>query len=1215
MGLPLFELSETDNELDKILFDLNQPDEAFEAARRVQSMRDTVRSVGMNPDEATPRSNLFWDILDTIDAPRQGVAGVIDAALRGDIFSEGVGTGWRRGQTENISSSDIIRRQGWIENPIARGVVGFAADMVTDPLSWLSFGTAGVAKAGGKALTKAGLGLKDDIARTLVERGLDVVQESNALDDIFKAGDMLQRSSRRVSTTGSDAVRSLATQEMEKAGRVLERYGIAPEKFTLAGEDVFEKTAFNIGRELPFLGHVAGSSSDYRKIQLMADAGPVGQALSLFSDITANVLKPGKVKVASLDVSDDLLNAWDNVRLFANHSMEKARTYAAALEEVPVVGSVMAAGERGMKFLAEANKSLVRIFNQKALTGAAANENRLDFLNYREAARTIANDETISVLGDALQNPDLQRHVLLTIDGFAMDAIKSGTLADESLALAQINRLRDLQELPEDAAQLFKTALPPEMDVAFRQKYMEFMQSPASQELKDGVTRVMGHMDKLSKEEALDGLQNGFLEYYVPHRYLNLNRKKGGKVGTDLAWKEKRTYSTLTEAFEEGALIADTDLASIIQSRTFSSLNLRAQRNYWRRLAFEEGLDPQAVQALYREAFENPKGEAAALLSRKGINLDRLTAARNMAAFEKGKLIPQEQKALKEMIAGDPAANAKLAELSAEFGAKVHFEQWLSGSKPLDAKLPMEYLGELGEKVKIPGGKEEVFLPKEIARAFRETTAAKDMVKEWFGGSEIGKAMLGVLDYGTNLFKRVNTLPWPAYWGQNLIGDRYRQLTAGAAAMDPGIHARTWNVLSGKGAIKTRSGQIIDKPTLQRVMKQFGIQYTSNDMLEMVRSFGQADVERMLAKKNRLTANLMSGKVGVALEQAQDRLTRGFDGFFRVSHVIHRLEQGDTIADAVRGTNELYFNYRDLSPVESSLFRRFYMFYGYMSKATKATLNDLFTNPGNITAQIRGTKAFSEFFSDPKAAPTADEVDLKLLASATQSEQLSHPIGKTPEGKVIFGRGFAAPLNAVMGAFSLQSPRNLTIGEVTGALADSAVRTAQKQFAAANPWINAAAQRISGKNLYFDRPLDAEFLRKLPSITEIGKRLSQFSHTDIPADITEWVGDTKVTKWVMDFLDAEPDGKGRYVVNPAKHWALTNLIPGMGRFVSTVGNFANTDIPTSAALTRFLAGVNIEDGDISRTFLASHRAELERMMRAHNVSRRAKRLGEGVIEE
>jgi hypothetical protein len=168
---------------------------------------------------------------------------------------------------------------------------------------------------------------------------------------------------------------------------------------------------------------------------------------------------------------------------------------------------------------------------------------------------------------------------------------------------------------------------------------------------------------------------------------------------------------------------------------------------------------------------------------------------------------------------------------------------------------------------------------------------------------------------------------------------------------------------------------------------------------------------------------------------------------------------------------------------------------------------------------------------------------------------------------------------------------------VVNATAESGRRTLQKQFASANPFINSAAQLVSGKNLYFDKPLDAAFLRRLPSLEAMAEKIGMNSYTDIPKDIDSF------TKW---FLNAVPDGQGRLVADPGKYWALVNLIPGLGRALASANTIANPDISKSRGMLPLFTGVRVEEQDPERSFLGGLNQSLDQLAQEKSYQLRKK---------
>lgn len=1155
-----------------------------------------VSNAGLDPELAQPRSNLFMDILDTLDAPRQGVAGVVDAALRGDIFDPEVGTGWRRGQTENITASDIFRRHDIIDNPIARGVTGFAADVLTDPLTYLTLGTGSAAKAGGRALTEAGMALKNTGVERLIGLGVtDTIEQSKILDEVFRGVSRGQEALKGLSK-GDNALDAKKLEDSKDLFSALFR------EDEVLNKDLFEKTKLRIGASVPFLGHLQDSKTATE--ELLETPGIVGQTLRALGA----TLKPGKLNIANFELSDEAAQAFKNINSYAN---TKLGELGGALASLPVVGGALGrTGEAAADFFKTAANQFQKAFHRKAIVGATNNQLFDEYQNTISGIKTIARDRALTTIGeDGLKNQDDLKDAWLLIDELGAAAAQRGNLKPEQ-AQSIMRRLAASGDVTEGDLTLLRDGFNSPLDELgntpeslFRSELEAKLADP---DIKDSVkvmaTKLMSTFDELALQEADQGIKNGFLEYYVTHKYRDPARNPFAKPspGKATSFTEGRKYTTLSDAFEQGGKVADIDVPKLLEWRIGKSLTLQAQRSFAHRLMLENSIPEHIVKSLYQEAIYDPNGPAAQVLRRNRWDFQPV----DLAQLGEGASTAQRARILgKEAAARTPEEKQLLAMSHADMNDYMHKTMWAGGYRPKDGNLPDGLLGEIGKEVDIPGGG-KMYLPTPIADAYKETIASRDLFKEKFGDTAVGRTFVKATDQATSMFKKFVTLPFPAYWAQNFFGDRFRQMMGGLNAMEPGVQARAYSVLNGSSAIRNASGQVLDKPTLERIIKENGLNYSVSDYLGTIDSFGDMNVDKFLRTKKGMLSNLVSKEKGskkALMTQVHDKFQRSFDGFFRVSEIVRRFEQGDNLPDAIRGANEMYFNYKNMTPVEASYLRRFYMFYGYMSKATRATFTDLVSNPGNLTLQLHGTRGMAELFSDPDAAPTAEAADLRLLNSAATNEQLSHIVGKTPDGKPIFGRGFAAPLNAVMQQFSVQTPRNFTVGELVDTAASSAKRTLQKQFATSNPLINAAAQQISGKNLYFDKPLDAAFLRKLPSLNALAEKIAGYKHNELPLDLDAPA---------KAFLRAVPDGKGRLIADPGRMWILMNLVPGLSRATSMAGTFTNADVPTKAALLRSMMGVNLQDTDLSRTYLYSQREELDRFMKNNSVNQRLKNMEE-----
>ena len=132
----------------------NELTEEEKLQRRIENYETRISAAGQEIPEPEKESNLLLKALDILDRPRNAIL----SGLTGQGFVAGL-----KGDTD-VHVSDLLEDQ--VQNKYARGALGFVGDVLLDPLTYLSLGTAGVAKGaatqGGKQFLKvAGQPLAD----------------------------------------------------------------------------------------------------------------------------------------------------------------------------------------------------------------------------------------------------------------------------------------------------------------------------------------------------------------------------------------------------------------------------------------------------------------------------------------------------------------------------------------------------------------------------------------------------------------------------------------------------------------------------------------------------------------------------------------------------------------------------------------------------------------------------------------------------------------------------------------------------------------------------------------------------------------------------------------------------------------------------------------------------------------------------------------------
>lgn len=1246
----IFERAGTGSIIDNVIAKRNIDGNARAQLNRIDTLKNQILNAGLSPNVTEPRESLFLKSLNIIDKPKQVVLGVADSIFgRRDITDVGILGAASRGLDERINMFDVLRREG-LESPAARAILGFTGEILLDPLTLLTGGTKGAITAGGKALTKAGAARKTELL-TKFSPGGQFTRHSDALvDDAFGAAGDFQttfkkfKETKRVGTRRKDIagkdiadVKDVLATELADIQRRMAPLTELPGFDLTKVDDLFKKKSVRLELNLPFIGALQGKKAQ----PLQGGAGAIRNALILAD----NVIRPGKLfatkelefakvgeALRDLALTPEIETTLKSVSAAANKGLGALKETLESASKVPWLGApvrgtaaVTGVVKRGTELGATGFK---KIFLQRMVTGKKFDDARRSRISQRAGARQVAQDEVRKLYGDHLETEEgigLLSEVMKDIDTLAFDSLnKLNEVPEFATAqkevLEQINKAMRGDEI--DVTTLNGLA---GLETEFRENLQRYLQLPnRSEEQKDLVLRTINYFDGLAKEEARNGVQSGFLQSYIPHIYENFKKVGNrGIQGDPIPFKERK-FNTLSDAFKKKGLVPNLDLATAAANRRRKGLEAVADKKYFQRVVMEHGM-PKAQYNKLAKLASAGDGEAIEFLKREKLPLpsfltdDQLKKGRELVADQdtltsdilamKAETIANSEKTAQVInhinadgfasVLQDTTAQNVVRNGMADFHDTVGNISRRGGKTPVDSLHPETLFNEAASVTKDLDGKEFI-LPTPIANGFDETMQARDFIKTAFGGSELGRAMLDSSDAALDFLKKTVTIPFPAYWVRNLVGDQFFRLADGGLnAISPGVYAETAGLLEKGGksrSVTLGSGQILDGPTFQKILRENGIQFDNKEFLEIMKDTGKLNIKKLIQKEQGILKTAKSGDIGATFDVASQKLRDKFENFFRANHLLHRLKGGDSVRDAVRLTGDALIDYRDLSGTEQALFRRMFFFYGWMSKATKKTITSLFTSPGDLQVQLKSARGLAEFFADDNAAPSVDEFDRKTLNSLTALEQVAFPIGRDKEGKPITGRGFGLPLNTLLENFSVFAPREMSLSELSEVAQDSTTRTLQKLTAGTNPILKTIAEQLTGRNLFFDKPLDSKFLRRLPSFESAAKKLAGTPFDVIPPEVAE-----ALDAPTRAFLKAVPDGQGNLIADPGRYYLMVNVIPAIARANSTARNLFDEDIPFMQSLLTTFSGVRVEKQDFERSLAFEQEKALRDIIVKRNV--------------
>lgn len=242
-------------------------------------------------------------------------------------------------QRSDLSGADLLRQWGMQEG-VGSEVSGFAFDLLTDPLNFLSFGTAGAASAAARAAGRVGSGLRrtdnllhgvDDLPRLPDPKGT-AAQSGDAVQDQQRWFARLGAFGHYWDVPGSDRVLGALGSSVRGAasglGRFFERH--APE-LAQAGREVRDTVGrlFSRGYGLP--GSVTQITQRAQDLFRMDTQDVVNEV----TDIVGNWRNVDHIKVISAvenpsryyQLNPEEIEAFNQVRDFFDSNFLKAQEY------------------------------------------------------------------------------------------------------------------------------------------------------------------------------------------------------------------------------------------------------------------------------------------------------------------------------------------------------------------------------------------------------------------------------------------------------------------------------------------------------------------------------------------------------------------------------------------------------------------------------------------------------------------------------------------------------------------------------------------------------------------------------------------------------------------------------------------------------------------------------------------------------------------------
>lgn len=278
---------------------------AEQLASSIANQRTRLKSVGVTPTTAEPKTPALLKALMALDKPRSAVWTGVEHAVKGEDVLAGLAEGWKQepgAYTGQKLMTDLMGTQaenaGFAEKA-GRGVGGFVAEAVLDPLNLVTLGAGSLAKGfltkGAGVVTRE---LAEGLAKSALRQVAPEIVEKAARREVIKAG---------VAATAPTFAAEVATKgasiTAQRIGEVFAKKGITTAPTTIAdaqrlvsASELAAGTAIK-GKGLSIMGKTLVSGQAMQKAGGAVRAGfsklPVlGKLSDSVADIASSVFNP-----------------------------------------------------------------------------------------------------------------------------------------------------------------------------------------------------------------------------------------------------------------------------------------------------------------------------------------------------------------------------------------------------------------------------------------------------------------------------------------------------------------------------------------------------------------------------------------------------------------------------------------------------------------------------------------------------------------------------------------------------------------------------------------------------------------------------------------------------------------------------------------------------------------------------------------------------------
>lgn len=1096
-----------------------------------EALEFLARSRNLEPPKKSKTISALRNVGRALNIGTAITSGAVKGAIDPNIS---IFKGIKEGVKTNSSFGDLLREGLKPESRIAKialGTAGFAADVLFDPITYLTFGLGAGLKVGGKVLTKSSTKLFQQAAteasQVVGQKGAGVAQqlfeqaigkkgltkESLAL---FKKQGVSKETIEELQQRGSaifDLGGAKFAGQTFVTGKTLGKTPIlAPLGRTIKGSEAFQNVKKALGKAF-----VANFGQDSK----IVDA--IDTLKRLTQSAQSGIIKSNQILFKGLN-DKQMRSLFDTVFKKKLEIISKSKD----IEESAIKEINKAFPELKIKSSKDAKRVLDAIEEttqaEVVLIRKAVDDVVNPYFKAREAA--IKSKKFLTTSKDVLQTGPPFVKGLKNVDDLnrVIDGLKATLKAlRKKRGSASKSGKEELKDLGGPIANEGKIAL--------------------NNLIKNEEERLAEVIDKLVKQ--VDNLKS------KPARASILGKGKKGK--TDAEKLKSLTPTETILAAERLILKLQNELADKSQQlgKILDSRRIAKARQKTERLVFD---DPQ-LQVVSDKLFEGDNAIVKRFAKLAGIPEEEAIKFYIPSKFNKR--VKPTTETIKRLGSANTDFKKKFTGVEEDLirnpfeafsrgqidvvTARLKTDAFRSVAKSLGtaSEKTAERLGY--KKVTRTGinGKQEAWFPEEVAEQLNKfLDPARSPI------DDLGKS-LG-FDWATGIFKGWVTAPFPGFHMRNLTSNQFlNMLKIGVDVMNPSLQAKATKIAFGKGLddiVTTKTGKTFTLKQIQDGVNRESDILTAGPFSRREQFLPEGTTK--IGRPGKLNLNPFS-RENIALEKGRAFGTK-IEAQAKLVSILSAVMEGKTIKQGIKQAEEALFNYSKITDFERTVMRRVIPFYTFARKNAELQVKAIAKTPGRVAAQLKAVRGAGQALGEP-----ITEEDVQGLPGFVL-EGLGIKSGANEYGQDLFLTGFGLPIEEFLQRFSGEK------GFVWNSV--------QNTLAQTNPLIKFPLERATGQDFFRDRP-----------ITEISNAQDLQSMLD---SMPKAAGDE-----LKDFLDFKriPSGKSvfvdgkrvkkvdKFTANPFRLHLIRNL--PSSRILNTVGFLSDPEEAQINKAVRFFTGV------------------------------------------